>query len=72
MDTVVQVQVFVLRAGMGMVPGREFCLLLRMVRRMDGRPGLRMVRLLFGMADPIRAVRVIHMGAVVVVLMIVG
>jgi hypothetical protein len=57
---------------MGMVAGREFCLFLRMVRGMDGRPGPGMVRLLFGMAGLIRAVRVILMSAVVVFLMIVG
>ena len=55
-----------------MVTGREFCLFLRMVWGMDGRPGLRMVRLMFGVADPIRAVRVLVMGAGIVFLMIVG
>jgi hypothetical protein len=57
---------------MGMVPGREFCFLLRMVGGMDGRAGPGMMRLQLGMAGFIRAVRVILMGAVIVFLMIVG
>jgi len=72
MDTVVQVQFPVLRTRVGMVPGREFCLFLRMVRGMDGRPGVGMVRLLFSMADLIRAVREPVMGAAIVFFMIVG
>jgi hypothetical protein len=55
-----------------MVPGREFCFFLRMMRGMDGRSGLGMMRLQLGMADLIRAVRVLVMGAGIVFLMIVG
>jgi|GEM_PF-5797856 len=68
----IQVHVPVLRAGMGMVPGREFCLFLRMVWGMDNRSGPGMVFLLFGMANFVRAVRVLVMGCAIVFLMIVG
>ena len=71
MDTMIQIQVRVLRAGMGMVSWGEFCLFPRMVRGMDNRIGPGMVLLLFGMADLIRAVRVLVVGACIVFLMIV-
>jgi len=55
MDAVIQIQVLILRAGVGMVSGRERCLFLGLVSGVDSRSDRGVVIMIFLVADLIRA-----------------